>query len=56
MSSEDYVKTDVQTVEDQLKGINQVLPTKCKVTVSPGYQPVVDKSPDIDEDGIKTYQ
>ena len=33
MSSEDYVKMAVQTVEDQLKGINQSLPNKCKVPV-----------------------
>ena len=56
MSSEDYFNMVVQTVEDQLKVINQVLPTKCMVPVSPGYHPEVDEIPELDEDGIKTYQ
>ena len=47
---------DVQTVEDQLKGINHSLTTKCKVKVSPGYHPAVDESPDLDKDRIKIYQ
>ena len=56
MFLEDYVKMTVQNVEDHLKGINQSLPTKCKVPVSPGYSPAVYEIPDLDEDGIKTYQ
>ena len=45
----------VQTVEGQLKGINRSLPTKCKVTVSPGYHPAVDEILELDEYRIKTY-
>ena len=54
MSLDDYVKMDMQTVEDQLKCINQILPTKCKFPVSPDYHSAVDERPELDEDRIKT--
>ena len=56
MSSEDYVKMVVQTVKNQLKGINESLPTKCKGPLSSGYHPVADKTLELDEDGINAYQ
>ena len=56
MYSEEYVNMDVQTVEYQLEFINHILTIKYKVPVSHGYNPGVDETPDIDEDGIKTYQ
>ena len=49
MSSEDYVKMVVQTVDDKLKSTKKSLPTKCKVPVSPGYHPVMDESPELDD-------
>ena len=52
----DYVKMAVKIVEYKLKGINQSLPTKFKVTVSPCHHPAVDEIPQLDEDGINTYQ
>ena len=56
MYLEDYVKMAMQNVEDQLKSINQNLPPKCKDPVSPRYFYAMEENPDLDEDGIKTYQ
>ena len=45
MSSEDYVKMAIQTVEDQLGTVGKRLPTKCIVPMTPGYHPAMDESP-----------
>lgn len=46
MSYEDYVKMSINTVENLLQAKGEILPTKCTVTIKPGYHPAMDEIPD----------
>ena len=56
MSSQKYVKAAIDNMEEVLGRINQRLPTKCGTTLRSGYQPELDTSQELKQDGLQRYQ
>ena len=56
LSSEKYVKSAVENVEQILQKDGQRLPSKCKTPLSLSYRPELDTSPELKEDGHQRYQ
>ena len=56
MSSEKYVKSAIENIEQKLAGSNQRLPTKCRTPLSSGYRPELDTSPELEAEGLQRYQ
>ena len=54
MSSEKYVKSAIENIEQTLAETNQRLPTKCRTPLSSGYRP--DTSPELKTEGLQRYQ
>ena len=53
MSSEKYVKSAIQNIEDTLHKAGQHLPLKCKTPLVHGYRPELDTSPELKSDGLQ---
>ena len=56
MSSEKYVKSAIENIEQTLAETNQRLPTKCQTPLSSGYRPELDTSPELKTEGLQRYQ
>ena len=56
MSSEEYIKSAIQNIEDTLQKAAQHLPLKCKTPLVHGYHPELDTSPELKSDGLQRYQ
>ena len=56
MSSEKYVKSAIENIEQMLAESNQHLPTKCPTPLSSGYRPELDTSPELTAEGLQRYQ
>ena len=56
MSSEKYVKSAIENIEQTLAETNQRLPTKCRTPLSSGYRPELDTSPELKTEGFQRYQ
>ena len=56
MSSEKYVKSAIENIEQMLAETNQCLPTKCRTPLSSGYRPELDTSPKLKTEGLQRYQ
>ena len=56
MSSEKYVKSAIENIEQTLAETNQRLPTKCRTPLSSGYRPELDTSPEFKAEGLQRYQ
>ena len=56
LSSEKFVKSAVENVEQILQKGGQKLPSKCKTPLSSSYQPELDTSPELKEGGLQCYQ
>ena len=56
LSSEKYVKSAIENVEQILQKSGQKLPSKCKTPLSSLYRPELDTSPELEEDGLQHYQ
>ena len=56
LSSEKYVKSAIENVEQTLQKSSQKLPSKCKTPLSSSYQPELDTSPELKEEGLQRYQ
>ena len=56
MSSEKYVKSAIENIEQTLAESNQRLPTKCRTPLSSGYRPELDTSPELKTEGLQRYQ
>ena len=56
MSSEKYVKSAIENIEQTLVESNQCLPTKCRTPLSSGYRPELDTSPELKAEGLQRYQ
>ena len=56
MSSQKYVKTAIDNVEEVLARTNQSLPTKCGTPLKSGYRPELDTSKELKQDGLQRYQ
>ena len=56
LSSEKYVKSAVENVEQILQKGGQKLPSKCKTPLSSSYRPELDTSPELKESGLQRYQ
>ena len=56
MTSFDYLKNAIKTVEEQLKRKGRKLPARATTPMSSGYYPEEDSSPELDEDGITLFQ
>ena len=56
MSSEKYVKSAIENIEQTLAETNQRLPTKCRTPLSSGYRPELDTSPELKAEGLQRYQ
>ena len=56
LSSEKYVESAIENVEQTLQKSGQKLPSKCKTPLSSSYQPELDTSPKLKEDGLQRYQ
>ena len=56
MSSEEYVKSAIENIEQTLAETNQCLPTKCRTPLSSGYRPELDTSPELKTKGLQRYQ
>ena len=52
LSSEKYVKSAIENVEQTLQKSGQKLPSKCKTPLSSLYRPELDTSPELKEDGL----
>ena len=52
MSSEKYVKSAIENIEQMLAETNQRLPTKCQTPLSSGYRPELDTSPELKAEGL----
>ena len=55
-SSEKYVKSAIENIEQTLAETNQRLPTKCRTPLSSGYRPELDTSPKLKSEGLQRYQ
>ena len=56
MSSEKYVKSAIQNIEETLHKMGQRLPSKCKTPLAYGYHPELDVTPELKADGLQQYQ
>ena len=56
MSSEKYVKSAIQNIEETLQKTRQQLPSKCKMPLAYGYHPELDVTPELKADGLHQYQ
>ena len=56
MSSQKYVKTAIDNVEEVLAKTDQRLPTKCGTPLKSGYRPELDTSPELKQYGLQRYQ
>ena len=56
MSSEKYVKSTIQNIEETLQKMGQRLPSKCKTPLAYGYCPELDVTPELKADGLQQYQ
>ena len=56
MSSEKYVKSAIENVEQTLRKSGLKLPSSCKTPLSLSYRPELDTSPELKEDGLQCYQ
>ena len=56
MSSEKYVKSAIENIEQMLAETNRRLPTKCQTPLSSGYRPELDTSPELMTEGLQRYQ
>ena len=56
MSSQKYVKAAIDNVEEVLGRTNQRLPAKCGTILKSGYQPELDTSQELKQDGLQRYQ
>ena len=56
MSSEKYVRSAIQNIEETLQKTGQQLPSKCKTPVAYGYRPELDFTPELKADGLQRYQ
>ena len=52
MSSEKYVKSAIQNIEETLQNTGQWLPSKCKMALAYGYRPELDITPELKADGL----
>ena len=55
MSSEKYVKSAIQNIEETLQKTGQWLPSKCKTPLAYGYHPELDVTPEWKTDGLHRY-
>ena len=53
MSSEKYVKSAIQNIEEMLQKRGQRLPSKCKTPLAYGYHPELDVTPELKADGLQ---
>ena len=57
MSSEKYVKSTIQNIEETLqKKTGQQIPSKCKTPLAYGYPPELDVTPELKADSLQQYQ
>ena len=56
MSSQKYVKSAVQNIEEMLQKTGQQLPSKCKTPLAYGYHLELDVTPELKADGLQQYQ
>ena len=56
MSSQEYVKNAIKTVQDQLKGQGMKLPACATTPMSAGYYPEMDSSPELDQEDTTLFQ
>ena len=56
MSSEKYMKSSIQNIEDTLQKTRQHLPLKCKTPLAHGYHPELDTSPELKFDSLQSYR
>ena len=56
MSSTDYIKAAIANVEEQLNKRGKKLVTKAPTPMTTNYYPEMDTSPELDPNGITTYQ
>ena len=56
MTSDKYVNAAVKNVEQELVGVNQRLPSKCKTLMTAGYHPERDVSAELTSVGVQRYQ
>ena len=56
MSSEKYVKSAIQNIEETLQNTGQRLPSKYKTPLAYGYRPELDVTPELKADGLQQYQ
>ena len=52
MSSEKYVKSAIQNIEETLQKTRQRLPSKCKTPLAYGYRLELDVTPELKADGL----
>ena len=55
MSSEKYIKSGIQNIEETLQKTGQRLPSKCKTSLAYGYRPELDVTPELKADGLQRY-
>ena len=53
MSSEKYVKSAIQNIEETLQKTGQRLPSKCKTPLAYGYHLELDVTPELKADGLQ---
>ena len=56
MSSTDYIKYDVNNVEEQLNNKGKRLPGKAVTPIAQWYHPELGATNEIDQDNITTFQ
>ena len=56
MSSEKYVKSAIQNIEETLQKTGQWLPSNCKMPLAYWYRPELDITPELKADGLQCYQ
>ena len=56
MSPEQYVKSAVNNVEEELAKIGKRLPSKCVTPFSSGYAPWLEDTPELKADGVQRFQ
>ena len=56
MSSEKYVKSTIQNIEETLQKTGQRLPSKHKMPLAYGYSAELDITPELKADGLQRYQ
>ena len=56
MSSEKYIKSVIQNIEEAQQKMGQGLPSKCKTQLAYGYHPELDVTPELKADGLQQYQ